>query len=629
MNLKELNCSKIYFLFEESQKTVEEFNRGQKDALLISGPGLAVSGKINPLRVLPLKTVLPRSYSEMDFTDKARFFLDQILDFYRSESHPSLTISGVSVIEPSTAPLVLYYLQKAFKYAAMASSFLDAIQAKQLVFSSLRSDLAKALYFEALEREIPVKVLRSGWLFKTQLKTVIYMGAWFFRETVYAFSSWLKKSRKFVQSDFLFICNVARQNESISPVIHKLLEKESGNICVISKVSFSSSIKIRDKRITYLDWTYLRNPRYLKKLLKYTYKIHHYWKTKIKPGFLTNFGKESGFKNTYLAEIFFKWFNDKAHSSIRVLLLAEQVIRKIKPKTIIVSDVSDFEAKSFTLIGREENIPSICIQYGMLGPHNSEWRYFSQDYVGAFDSESARIIKKHGIPENRIFLTGNPRFDSYRNNPSLREYIRKKLDVPLASKMITFMSVPFAPEGVGTIESHISQNEHEELLGEVYSVAGKHQNWFLVVKPHPEEPLRVHLKFQTSLNGRANYFRIAQGFIAYEMINASDVIITCHSTTGLETIYMNKPLITINLTGKPDYVDYASSGAACPVRSKHKLSSVIESYMNDATFCQRYESGRKAYIKRNSLFSKGQSSAAYCAQIINSLRLKKDKNKQT
>jgi CDP-glycerol glycerophosphotransferase (TagB/SpsB family) len=67
----------------------------------------------------------------------------------------------------------------------------------------------------------------------------------------------------------------------------------------------------------------------------------------------------------------------------------------------------------------------------------------------------------------------------------------------------------------------------------------------------------------------------------YELLNACDLAITKWSTTGLEAIALNKPLLILNLGGEPDRVEYVKEGVALGVYNEKDLTPTIEKSLKD------------------------------------------------
>lgn len=551
-----------------------------------------------------IKSVLEsggKDFCELNFGEPARRHLDEFL--IASKKAAGLTLNGISLVEANSGPLMLYYLRKACKFLSMAAHLLDKIKPDSLILSSLKSDLACALYHESLQRKIPIHVRRPSSRALEAARRGLLSFAWLGREALLSLRAIRSRPPRSHPADVLFVCNVPRQYETIHPVIAYLTGRKKMTVCVASKTPVPDEKRVRN--VLYFEWPSLRTPGYWWKLLSKNRKTVSHWKSKIV--FPTN-GLIRGTMQ--------KWFDAKSRQSLRAALLAKTALEKFQPRIIVVTDGVDYESKIFTLAGKTVEVPSFCLQYGMVGPSSSEWNYFLQDRLGVFDSGCSDQMRKLGVSEGKILITGNPRFDSYRPDPALRERVRKELQIPDSSKLIVFMSFPYTADGTGGIESFYSFEEYDQLMQTVYTIPQGSSDWVLAVKLHPEEESLYHRE-QTAKQD-PNRLRLIENHDAYQMINAADLVITVHSTTGLESIYLNKPLLTINLTGRPDGDDYASSGAAFAVRRREDLVPSIRKLLLDAPTAKHYEIGRKKYAERNPHFLKGNSSER-CGEAIVSL----------
>jgi len=66
----------------------------------------------------------------------------------------------------------------------------------------------------------------------------------------------------------------------------------------------------------------------------------------------------------------------------------------------------------------------------------------------------------------------------------------------------------------------------------------------------------------------------------YLLISLSDIMITCFSTVGAETVYFNKPLIILDHL-KQDIQGYAREGIALQTSNSKELKNNIEKILTD------------------------------------------------
>ncbi|MCK5018758.1 MAG: glycosyltransferase, partial [Candidatus Peribacteraceae bacterium] len=82
-----------------------------------------------------------------------------------------------------------------------------------------------------------------------------------------------------------------------------------------------------------------------------------------------------------------------------------------------------------------------------------------------------------------------------------------------------------------------------------------------------------------------------------ELLMISEIVITDLSTVGLEAMLLNTPVITVNFTGKPDAMPYASSGAAIGVSDPNKLKEAVQSILNNQDTKNRLQQNAKIFLK--------------------------------
>ena len=118
----------------------------------------------------------------------------------------------------------------------------------------------------------------------------------------------------------------------------------------------------------------------------------------------------------------------------------------------------------------------------------------------------------------------------------------------------------------------------------------------LVIKQHPGEAeeytkaIMEHLK-----NYKINAIITPKNSDTYEQIYICDLMIARHSTTAMEAVALNKPIILLNLSGEPDPVEYVKEGVAIGVYKEEELKPVIERLLKDDSELVR---NRKKYIRK-------------------------------
>lgn len=606
---------KIFLLFEKNNELINQFINDKRNCCLIGYKKLIDDHKLIGGNVFSFESIFGSSFFESKYQDIAANFFDHLCEDFRSGNNDLLKINGVSILDANSGNIMIYYLQKAFKYMDMAALLYNNFSADKVIISSLKEELSVAIYYESLERKINTAIISTMETWTGRFKAKMMDILWLINELSRSCLN-VGRMEKVDDSHIMFFCKGQKYHDAIVPFVNALLIRESGNILIITKGDIPAEKQLRNERVQYINLYSFRNLRYGLTLLYQRSIIKRYWVQKIENQ-SSKFREWNNYNNPrYLMRIMNEWFRSDINRAMRAALLSVAVFDKLLPRIIVVLDYADFEAKTLTLMGKERGIISFCSKFGAASKYSSELRYFKQDYLGVMGLEDVALMKEHGIRKEQIVITGCPRFDSYKLDNNLARSVRHDLNIPITAKMIAFMSIPPVVDGIGKREAGLSLEEYKFLLSIIYNIPSLSTEFILVIKPHPEEyeHAYLHKEYANANLILADRIKLVQNKSAYDIINAADLVITMQSTTGLEAILLNKPLIVVNMTGRTDTANYATSGAAYPVRKKEDLPIAIKDLLYDEEVSAHYDKMRRQYLRQN--LSYVHESAARTADVV-------------
>jgi CDP-glycerol glycerophosphotransferase (TagB/SpsB family) len=118
----------------------------------------------------------------------------------------------------------------------------------------------------------------------------------------------------------------------------------------------------------------------------------------------------------------------------------------------------------------------------------------------------------------------------------------------------------------------------------------------LIIKQHPGEPERYDTMIREHLEGYSiDAHIVAKDADTLGLLAVSDLVLLKNSTTGLEAVALQKPLIVMNLGGQPDIVNYVQEGVACGVYRPEDLKPTIEQLLRDDSCLAR---NREEFIRK-------------------------------
>jgi hypothetical protein len=212
----------------------------------------------------------------------------------------------------------------------------------------------------------------------------------------------------------------------------------------------------------------------------------------------------------------------------------------------------------------------------------AEWEAyapFRARWFGAMSETTKRnLVAQHGADPARVEVTGQPAFDK-RAVPPLAEcaaYVAELLDLPAgAPYLLVATSLDAAkPATMGRVTTRKSHAAVEALAGVVERFPELH----FVLKPHPSEAAEPYAEM---LAGRPNC-RIAPPTASIDrLLRASRGLLAASATTTvLDALCLEVPVLAVDVTGGTDPIPYASL-AVPTVSDLGALEPALRAFIGD------------------------------------------------
>ena len=139
----------------------------------------------------------------------------------------------------------------------------------------------------------------------------------------------------------------------------------------------------------------------------------------------------------------------------------------------------------------------------------------------------------------------------------------------------------------------------------------------LVIKQHPAEPEKFTDEIMRQIDSYGiNAVITPKNSDTYEQLFVCDLMITRHSTTAMEAVALGKPVIILNLSGKPDPVEYVQEGVALGIYNSDDLFAAMKRLLVDDS---ELSAQRERYIEKYLYKIDGRSTQRVIDIIIKSL----------
>jgi len=290
----------------------------------------------------------------------------------------------------------------------------------------------------------------------------------------------------------------------------------------------------------------------------------------------------------------------------------KSIINIENPDVILLIDEYNPIGRATVVAGKVCNVPTIAMQHGVFGFTAAGYRHNLNeistndddnihhcplpDITAVFGPHYQNLLYGIGnYPKGRVIVTGSTRYDHIINmrNELNSTKIYTQLDLNPGKKLIVYTSQP------------IGKMENDRILLSILKSMTNFPNMQLVIKMHPSERL-VNKELLAKFD--LERVTIIKTIDIYELLSSCDVMITSFSTTALEAMILEKPVITINLSGLPDKIPYSKSGAAIGVYDEQELLPAIESILYDENVRKELSIKRNKFVYEQTYKQDGNAS---------------------
>jgi CDP-glycerol glycerophosphotransferase (TagB/SpsB family) len=207
---------------------------------------------------------------------------------------------------------------------------------------------------------------------------------------------------------------------------------------------------------------------------------------------------------------------------------------------------------------RENGIPSLSVQHGAMildesGTNIHLYSTFTSDKQALWGKwYYDALVSMSGIDPNRLVVTGNPQFDSFVEIDSVKSR-NKVCSYWKIEKDKNICTLTFALQVYRSGSEPPSEEQTEKVMNLLVPImkAVKDANAELIIRPHPAEYVWGLPGWYEEAARRAgqdfhfNDPRSLEEPSLAEILSASDVTITQWSSTGLQSVLLGTPVISV------------------------------------------------------------------------------------
>jgi hypothetical protein len=264
--------------------------------------------------------------------------------------------------------------------------------------------------------------------------------------------------------------------------------------------------------------------------------------------------------------ILYKWTVRNLTSTISKVLAARRIVKELNPNLVVHVGDGRIRERALILEAHRVGSKTIAIQAGLLGAF---FRYEGlPDVIAVFGEAFRRFLIEQGLPSDSVKVTGNPSISLVA-----KDKFRLERSTKSKRKKIVLYTSQFAWEGIG-----ISRVEKYLLCKEILKIS-QNQDYFVIVKLHPNDDGMIERTI--TRNGSPRVI-VVKGPGLDKLLTLSDVVVTISSTTALEGLLREKPVVIVNTTGHKAFVNrFAEEDMAVLVDHIGSVAPSIKTILED------------------------------------------------
>ena len=389
----------------------------------------------------------------------------------------------------------------------------------------------------------------------------------------------------------------------IGNVITLLKNRDFNVVALDQDVNFFIDFKVLVEKIIQIKNTWKPVESYLtlnciKQALKLTKKYKIKWNNLKKDVTFTNAWK---YKDIELRDVLIRYFDRFFEQGIFLPILYLELLRRVikieQPDAIVITCGYCLLGEVAMIVSNLKKIPTLEIQHGVIHPAHIAYIFTKGDkkdcpipnktaVCGQYHYD---LLTKNSIYEpDQVVVTGQPRYD-------VLFYADK-----IYSKERFFTEYKINPEHkivLWTTQCHsLSEEENNKNFKAVFKTMQNLKDTTLIIKQHPgerEEDTKMIEEFLSKYEISAVV--TPKSSDTYEQLFVCDLMTTQASTTAMEAVALNKPVVILNLSGEPDIVEYVKEGVALGVYKEEDLEPAIVGLLKDDSELAK---NREKYIEK-------------------------------
>jgi len=304
----------------------------------------------------------------------------------------------------------------------------------------------------------------------------------------------------------------------------------------------------------------------------------------------------------------------------QMLATAERILDEEQPNAVLVSYEAGPYQRALTIQAQRKGILTVGLQHGMIFDNHYDYMHtrITNDVVAdpygftvpkvtcVWGSMWKEVLTETGhYPKDTVVITGNWRYDHIIKIMGFMDVqiIKQEFKIAPGKSVVLILS---------------SRSDCTRYIRECLMVLAKRPECQALIKLHPSQdakPVRELLP-QFGYSDDA----LVEGKLI-EAIKIADLVISQTSTSALEAVLLERPLVLVNLNADISWMPpYINDGICLYVTKAAELAEAVEKGLKDEATRERLRKARKEFVYRYFFDLDGRASERVAQEIEKRLK---------
>lgn len=234
------------------------------------------------------------------------------------------------------------------------------------------------------------------------------------------------------------------------------------------------------------------------------------------------------------------------------LTVLRRVIDTLRPDFVLATNSPRAE-RAALLVAKECGLPSLCVA-DLVNTVYPDWLNEAGygDKICVLAERKKQTLIERGRPTEEIVVTGNPAFDELSQRHPQAEVDAYRQQKGWQDHQIVLWAMCNEPQTHPlTDATSLYADLNVEILAQCRAYVDSHPKVKIILRPHPSQALAFdNLPANIEVDLRDVEIKL--------LLQSVDAVMTTVSTMGFEALYLDKPLVTVDLSVFTAYMSYSA-----------------------------------------------------------------------